>query len=95
MDILNLAATHSRIALQFILTNVADIEQLVQMQILAKSITKFCNSATAGLDSVLKQQLSPSLVPKPLSVRTLRNCSKQPSRFACCPSSRTITRSTS
>ena len=64
MDILNLAATHSRIALQSILTNVSDIEQLLQMQILAESITEFCNSATTGLDSVLKHQLSPSLVPE-------------------------------
>ena len=64
MDILNLAATHSRIALQSILSNVSDIEQLLQMQILAESITEFCNSATNGLDSVLKHQLSPSLVPE-------------------------------
>ena len=64
MDILNLAATHTRIALKSVLSNVSDIEQLLQMQILAESITEFCNSAATGLDSVLKHQLSPSLVPE-------------------------------
>ena len=45
---------------------VTDMEQLVQVQILAQTITEFCNSMTAGLEAVLNHRLSPSLVPEDL-----------------------------
>ena len=42
------------------------MEQLVQVQILAQNIIKFSNAMTSGLEAVLSNKLSPSLVPENL-----------------------------
>ena len=42
------------------------MEQLVQVQILAQNIIEFANAMTAGLEAVLDNKLSPSLVPENL-----------------------------
>ena len=55
------------------------MEQLVQVQILAPTITEFSNTMTTGLEAVLNPRLSPSLVPKDLlrqDFRAFRDCSK-------------------
>ena len=49
-----------------VLHNVTDMEQLIQVQILAQNIIEFSNSMTAGLEAVLDNKLSPSLVPENL-----------------------------
>ena len=66
MEDLNLAAANTKMALHSLLKNVTDMEQLIQVQILAQTITEFCNSMTAGLEAVLNHRLSPSLVPEDL-----------------------------
>ena len=43
-----------------------DMEQLIQVQILAQTIIEFSNAMTAGLEAVLDNKLSPSLVPENL-----------------------------
>ena len=42
------------------------MEQLIQVQILAQTIIEFSNAMTAGLEAVLGNKLSPSLVPENL-----------------------------
>ena len=63
---LHLAAAQTRAALQLVLHNVTDMEQLVQVQILAQNIIEFSNAMTAGLEVVLDNKLCPSLVPENL-----------------------------
>ena len=63
---LHLAAAQTRAALQSVLKNVTDMEQLTQVQILAQMIIEFSNVMTAGLEAVLGNKLSPSLVPENL-----------------------------
>ena len=63
---LHLAAAQTKAALQSVLHNVTDMEQLVQVQILAQNIIEFSNAMTAGLEAVLDNKLSPSLVPENL-----------------------------
>ena len=63
---LHLAAAQTKAALQSVLHNVTDMEQLVQVQILAQNIIEFANAMTAGLEAVLDNKLSPSLVPENL-----------------------------
>ena len=50
---LHLAAAQTKAALQSVLHNVTDMEQLVQVQILAQNIIEFANAMTAGLEAVL------------------------------------------
>ena len=66
MEDLHLAAAKNNTALESVLKNVTDMEQLVQVQILAKTITEFSNTMTSGLEAVLNHRLSHSLVPKDL-----------------------------
>ena len=69
---LHLAAAQTKAALQSVLHNVTDMEQLVQVQILAQNIIKFSNAMTAGLEAALDNKLSPSLVPENLLRRDFR-----------------------
>ena len=66
MEDLHLAAAQTKAALQSVLHNVTDMEQLVQVPILAQNIIEFANAMTAGLEAVLGNKLSPSLVPENL-----------------------------
>ena len=63
---LHLAAAQTKAALQSVLKNVTDMEQLIQVQILAQTIIEFSNAMTAGLEAVLDNKFSPSLVPENL-----------------------------
>ena len=67
---LHLAAAQTKAALQSVLKNVTDMEQLIQVQILAQTIIEFSNAMTAFLEAVLDKKLSPSLVPENLCSRT-------------------------
>ena len=48
------------------------MEQLIQVQIMAQTIIEFSNAMTAGLEAVLDNKLSPSLVPENLLQQDLR-----------------------
>ena len=61
-----MAAAQTKAALQSVLKNVTNMEQLIQVQILAQMISEFSNAMTAGLEAVLGNRLSPSLVPENL-----------------------------
>ena len=50
---LHLAAAQAKAALQSVLHNVTDMEQLVQVQILAQNIIEFSIAMTSGLEAVL------------------------------------------
>ena len=69
---LHLAAAQTKAALQSVLKNVTDMEQLIQVQILAQTIIEFSNTMTAGLEAVLGNKLSPSLVPENLLQQDFR-----------------------
>ena len=62
----------TKAALQSVLHNVTDMEQLVQVQILAQNIIDFSNAMTSGLEAVLDNKLSPSLVPENLLQQDFR-----------------------
>ena len=66
MEDLHIATAKTKTALESILKNIMDMEQLIQVQILAQTITKFSNAMTTGLEAVLNHRLSPSLVPEDL-----------------------------
>ena len=63
---LHLAAAQTKAALQSVLHNVTDMKQLVQVQILVQNIIEFSNAMTAGMEAVLNNKLSPSLIPENL-----------------------------
>ena len=69
---LHLAAAQTMAALQSVLKNVTDMEQLIQVQILAQNIIEFSNAMTAGLEAVPDNKLSPSLVPENLLCQDFR-----------------------
>ena len=69
---LHLAAAQTKAALQSVFKNVMDMEQLIQVQILAQNIIEFSNAMTAGLEAVLDNKLSPSLVPENLLQQDFR-----------------------
>ena len=69
---LHLAAAQTKAALQSVLKNVTDMEQLIQVQILAQTIIEFSNAMTAFLEAVLDKKLSPSLVPENLLQQDFR-----------------------
>ena len=77
MEDLHLAAAQAKAALQSVLHNVTDMEQLVQVQILAQNIIEFSNAMTAGLEAVLSNKLSPSLVPEHLLRQDFNNFREQ------------------
>ena len=52
MKDLHLAAAQTKAALQ----NITDMEQLIQVQILAQTFTEFSNTMTAGLEEVLNNK---------------------------------------
>ena len=62
---LHLAAVQTKAALQSVLKNVTDMEQLIQVQILAQTILEFSNAMTAGLSrSSARQQAKPEIGPR-------------------------------
>ena len=53
MEDLCLEVAKTKIALESVLKNVMDMEQLIQVQVLPETITKFSNAMTTGLETVI------------------------------------------